>query len=233
MNPIEKTKVPLAQRSYGEIVYWVTILAALICMVGPVVAMASPGKNILDPSRLFGNIFAGEKPLSVWALSSTEEVKLMVSVGSEHEGWSRPATELGPREAAELLAELPPPGDGEATGAVLEIEGRLRLGRGAGETYLDLRPEPPDELDAAEARDRLLAVYGGEVFHDGHFWAEHLGAGDGLTQFGLALGCSVALWALIVAAGAYLRDKVMLYVILALWVAALVFLTAANLVQAH
>jgi hypothetical protein len=43
----------------------------------------------------------------------------------------------------------------------------------------------------------------------------------------------VALWALLVAAFAYVRDKVYLYALLAVWVAGLVFLSAAGLIKGH
>jgi hypothetical protein len=73
---------------------------------------------------------------------------------------------------------------------------------------------------------------GGE-FPGGHFYLKHLTYGDGFTQFGLALGCSVALWALLMAAFAYAVDKIYLYVGLALWVAALVALSMIGIVGAH
>jgi hypothetical protein len=73
---------------------------------------------------------------------------------------------------------------------------------------------------------------GGE-FPGGHFYLKNFTYGDGFTQFGLALGCSVALWALIAAAVAYAADRIYLYVILALWVAALVALSMIGIVGAH
>jgi hypothetical protein len=73
---------------------------------------------------------------------------------------------------------------------------------------------------------------GGE-FPGGHFYLTHFSHGDGFTQFGLALGCSVALWALLAAAFAYAVDKIYLYVGLALWVSALVALSMIGIVGAH
>ena len=54
---------------------------------------------------------------------------------------------------------------------------------------------------------------------------------SGFTQFGLALGCSVALWALIAVAGAYLKDRLYLFVFLSLWVATLVVLSAGGFIK--
>jgi len=136
-------RMPFAQIAYGRIVYWITILSALICTVGPVVAMANPENNVMNPHYLFRAIFDGKSSEEVWA-----------------------------------------------------------------------------------------QVGGG--FPGGHFYLDNLDKGDGFTQLGLALGCSVALWALLVAALAYIRQKNLLYAILATWVAALVFLSASGIVsQGH
>ena len=59
-------KMPRAQTTYGAIVYWITILSALICMVGPVISVASPENNILNPYKLFNAIFEGKDAQTVW-----------------------------------------------------------------------------------------------------------------------------------------------------------------------
>ena len=142
MSAQETPKMPRAQTIYGTIIYWITILAALICMVGPVISVASPENNVLDPYKLFNAIFQGKDAQTVW-----QEV-------------------------------------------------------------------------------------GGE-FPGGHFYLKNFTYGDGFTQFGLALGCSVALWALIAAAFAYAADRIYFYVTLSLWVAALVALSMIGIVGMH
>ena len=142
MNTPETPKMPRAQTIYGAIVYWVTILSCIICMIGPVVSVASPDKNVLNPYKLFNAIFEGKDAEAVW-----EEV-------------------------------------------------------------------------------------GGD-FPGGHFYLKHLTYGDGLTQVGLALGCSVALWALIAAAVCYAEDKTYFYSALSLWVAGLVALSMVGIVGMH
>lgn len=142
MSNVKAPKMPRAQLAYGAIVYWVTILSCIICMIGPVLSVAAPERNVLNPYKLFNAIFQGKEAQTVW-----QEV-------------------------------------------------------------------------------------GGE-FPGGHFYLKHLTYGDGFTQFGLALGCSVALWALLIAAFAYAVDKIYLYVGLALWVAALVALSMIGIVGAH
>jgi hypothetical protein len=134
MNTDSKVEMPRAQRIYGEIIYFITIVACLICMIGPAISVADPDNNVLDPYRLFNAIFEGKNAEQVW------------------------------QEA----------GDG---------------------------------------------------FPGGHFYLTHFTYGDGFTQFGLALGCSCALWGLLAAAAAYASERRWLYVVLALWVATMVFLS--------
>ncbi len=135
-------QMPRAQTVYGSIVYWITILSCIICMIGPVISVAKPDNNVLNPYKLFNAIFEGKDAQTVWK-----------EVGGEFPG--------------------------------------------------------------------------------GHFYLKNFTYGDGFTQFGLALGCSVALWALIVVAFAYASDKIYLYVGLALWVAALVALSMIGIVGTH
>jgi hypothetical protein len=142
MSTEQAPKMPRAQTVYGAIVYWITIAAAIVCMIGPVISVASPENNVLNPYKLFDAIFQGKDARTVW-----QEV-------------------------------------------------------------------------------------GGE-FPGGHFYLKHFTYGDGFTQFGLALGCSVALWALIAAAIAYATDKIYLYVWLSLWVAAMVALSMIGIMAAH
>jgi len=142
MSAEETPKMPRANTVYGAIVYWITILSCLICMVGPVISVASPEKNVLNPYKLFNAIFEGKNAQQVWQ-----------EVGGEYPG--------------------------------------------------------------------------------GHFYLKNLTYGDGFTQFGLALGCSVALWALIATAIAYSKERIYLYAVLALWVAGMVALSMVGIVATH
>ena len=142
MNVEGTPKMPRAQTIYGAIVYWITIIACLICMIGPVISVASPENNVLNPYKLFNAIFEGKDAQTVWK-----------EVGGEFPG--------------------------------------------------------------------------------GHFYLKHFTYGDGFTQFGLALGCSVALWALIASALAYASDKNYLYVGLSVWVAVMVAASMIGIVATH
>ena len=57
MSTVEAPKMPRANNVYGAIVYWITIIACIICMVGPVISVASPDNNVLNPYKLFNAIF--------------------------------------------------------------------------------------------------------------------------------------------------------------------------------
>ncbi len=142
MNTDNTPKIPRVQNIYGSIVYWVTIGACIICMIGPVISVANPEKNVLNPYKLFNAIFEGKDPQTIW-----QEV--------------------------------------------------------------------------------------GGGFPGGHFYLKYFTYGDGFTQFGLALGCSVALWALIVSAFAYASEKIYLYVFLSLWVSAMVALAMIGIGGGH
>ena len=142
MSAENTPQMPRAQTTYGAIVYWITILSCIICMIGPVISVAYPENNVLNPYKLFNAIFEGKDAQTVWK-----------EVGGEFPG--------------------------------------------------------------------------------GHFYLKNFFYGDGFTQFGLALGCSVALWALLVSAVAYARDKIYLYVILSIWVAGLVALSMIGIVSSH
>lgn len=77
MEKVEKVEkliipaMPISQIVYGELVYWITILSAIIVTVAPILAMLFTKNNIMNPNYTFGAIFAGKKIADVWALSKT------------------------------------------------------------------------------------------------------------------------------------------------------------------
>lgn len=230
-------KIPTAQIVYGEIVYWITILAAILCMLGPLLAVADVDNNLLNPHYVFAHIFNEEEPGGVWALSAKDEPKLPAATVNVDDPKSWEA--LGVHEAVEVLAALPVPAEGAATPEFAIGEGLrlLRNPEGAEDEFTLVRIDHGEErstgVTATKARAEMLDVYKDEVVTDGHYWMAAPFTGDGFTQLGLALGCSVALWGLIAAAFLYLRQKVILYTGLAIWVAFLVFLSAAGIVNLH
>jgi hypothetical protein len=58
--------LPLSYSVYGVIIYWISIIAALICTLAPILAIAFPDRNVLNPEFLFSTIWQGKKPDAVW-----------------------------------------------------------------------------------------------------------------------------------------------------------------------
>lgn len=54
------------QLVYGRCIYWLSIVAAMICAIGPVIAVAFQYKNIMDPHYLFYSIWAGKTAEAIW-----------------------------------------------------------------------------------------------------------------------------------------------------------------------
>ena len=55
----ERPKVLLSQRVFGEVVYWITIACAILCIVGPVYAFTDMDENVLNDLRLPGKVSPG------------------------------------------------------------------------------------------------------------------------------------------------------------------------------
>ena len=140
---MEIPKMPKAQILYGEIVYWLCIVSALISTMGPMLAMANVDNNVLNPHFLFSAIWDGKTAEEVWKA-------------------------------------------------------------------------------------------GGGEFPGGHFWMKNFTCGDGFTQFGLVIGGTVAMPALIAAAIAFLlqKPKQVLWALMALWVALLITISVIGVVGA-
>jgi len=63
---VERPEIPVSQRVFGETIYWFCILAAIMCMIGPVIALLSVDNNIMNPHFLFASIFEGNTVDGVW-----------------------------------------------------------------------------------------------------------------------------------------------------------------------
>jgi len=66
MTAEERPKMPRVQLVYGEIIYWSAIVAAILCMIGPVIAMAFVDNNVLNPHYVFAAIFDGKNTETIW-----------------------------------------------------------------------------------------------------------------------------------------------------------------------
>ncbi|MFC1861091.1 hypothetical protein ACFLYL_02270 [Chloroflexota bacterium] len=140
---MEETKIPVSQRVFGDTVYWICVVSAIVCMVGPVIALLSVDSNVMNPHFLFASIFEGNTVDVVW-----KEV--------------------------------------------------------------------------------------GGGFPGGHFWMDKFAAGDGFTQFGLAIGCASALPALIATALVYIlrkKERRFIWVFFSLVIAAMCAVSILGLVS--
>ncbi len=71
----------------------------------------------------------------------------------------------------------------------------------------------------------------GSGLQEGHFYLSHLNTGDGFTQLGVALGCSVALWGLIPAMIQFIREKDYTFAVFCLVSSALILTAMLGIVQ--
>jgi len=62
MKDTQKPKVPRSQSAFGALVYWITVLAAIICILGPLIAFIDLDANIINPFYEMSDIFDGMKP---------------------------------------------------------------------------------------------------------------------------------------------------------------------------
>ena len=136
-----KSKINQSQVIFGDVVYWLTITAAIICMIGPVMAFASMDGNILNPHFLFAKMWSGSDPTAIWG-----------------------------------------------------VAGEMEVGK--------------------------------------HWWINSLGAGDGFTEFGLVVGCSVAIPAMLAAAVIYaFKERSLGWALGALWIVGLVAVSVLGFVS--
>lgn len=66
--PTKDLKQPASNRAYAEVIYWLSIISALICTIGPFIAIAYANNNYLDPHYLFYAIWKGQTPQQIWEL---------------------------------------------------------------------------------------------------------------------------------------------------------------------
>ncbi|MBA7559439.1 hypothetical protein ES695_08905 [Candidatus Atribacteria bacterium 1244-E10-H5-B2] len=63
---MERPKISRAQIIYGEIIYWFSIIATIICTIGSVIVISFPNNNVMNPHYLFSAIWRGEDAEAVW-----------------------------------------------------------------------------------------------------------------------------------------------------------------------
>jgi len=63
---VKQLKIPVSQLVFGETIYWLCVLSAVVCIIGPVIAMLFVDNNIMNPHFLFVSIFEGNTAEVVW-----------------------------------------------------------------------------------------------------------------------------------------------------------------------
>lgn len=59
-------KQSFAAMVYGEIVYWLSIVACFVCTIAPILTVAFPENNFLNPYFLFARIWEKTPPDKIW-----------------------------------------------------------------------------------------------------------------------------------------------------------------------
>lgn len=68
----EKPNIPLSNIVAGTTLYWVCIVACLLCMIGCGIVMLSAENNLADPYKIFALVWEGKNPAEVWKISGQE-----------------------------------------------------------------------------------------------------------------------------------------------------------------
>ena len=61
----DKPVVPLAGVVYGDIIYWITILATIVVIIGSVVTFVTTS-NYIDPNYLLSAVWQGKNVEEIW-----------------------------------------------------------------------------------------------------------------------------------------------------------------------
>ena len=78
-----------AQRAYAAVSHWVTLAVCLAALAAPVAALALPGACRLDARTMFGALFSGDKPETIWARAGVDFPALGFW-GLLREAWATP-----------------------------------------------------------------------------------------------------------------------------------------------
>jgi len=68
----ERPKPPLYNIVAGDILYWLCIIAAIICMIGPCISILFPENNVANPYKIFDLVWKGEKAEKIWVETTKE-----------------------------------------------------------------------------------------------------------------------------------------------------------------
>lgn len=221
---IERPAVPLTQRVFGEVVYWITVLCAIICIAGPIVAFSDMDDNVLNPHFLMENIFDGMTPtFEEQVLESDASAGDRVLHVEDSEKFADPEdvdrdvqirVYDGSNSETIILESID--GDNDTLTLVSALSNSYEAGEETEVTEVTIWDDAKDDVEG------------------GHFWKDHLGTGDGITQAGLALGCAVGFFAMIAAGLLYaFKEKSFGWALGAFWIAFMIAISVVGLVSVH
>jgi hypothetical protein len=263
MTNIQLPTIPRSQIVFGHLVYWVTILAAIICIVGPLVAFIEVNSNVINPHYEMSNIFYGMKSdfklqtLQANAAAGTNfltvedtakfddpdkfgrdvniritskdgrgELAVVAALNSDTDtlelskplinSYDAQQTEVGEvtvwnnRGSYSLISNV------QAGSEALTIANVDRIDSPTAERPIALLVEDDNNreqvfVDTINRKDNTILLkepltHSYSVSNsakvtqitaakdvEGHFWIHNLTNGDGLTQFGLVIGCAVGI----------------------------------------
>lgn len=296
----EKPNVLLSQRVFGEVVYWITIACAILCIVGPVVAFTDMDENVLNPHTLMGNIFDGMAAES--AVELEEDITAGDTVLHLHDAKDM-ATKMDNLRDLSGIALVQNVSAGDTIISIAEIEDfevdqtiiikdedteeiaivsavdkdakTITITAGLINSYsmesdaevtdidepvivikdehnqetgiMQVVDEDADTVTLMSAvshsysKDADAEVGEETIWQDakddaqgGHFWMDNFGTGDGLTQFGLCLGCGVGFFAMIAAALIFIfKEKSPGWAVGAIWIAIMIAVSATGIIAIH
>jgi hypothetical protein len=188
----ERPIVPVSQRIFGELVYWITVLCAILCIVGPLITFIDMDNNVLNPHTLFGNIFDG-MPTEAGGIDLEEDVMAGDTVLK--------LDDVGDFEVDQTINITADDEVVESDLVIASIDedaNTITLTTGLQNAY-------STENDIQVAEETIWDSADGNV-KGGHYWLDHFTKGDGFTLFGMVLGCAVGIIAMIIT-GLYLLLK--------------------------
>ncbi len=179
----DRPTVRPSQRLFGETVYWITVLCAILCIIGPLITFVSIDNNVLNPHTLFGNIFDG------MPTKAGVDVEEDITVGAT----VIKLKDVGGFEEGQTVTIQEKDSDIMETGVIASInenDSTITLEEGVKYSFtVKNEVQVAEETIWDNAKDNI---------EGGHYWIDNITKGDGFTLFGMFLGCSVGIIAMII-----------------------------------
>ena len=66
-----ESSLPRSYIIYAGIIHWITVISAIAALFIPIIILASPQNNTLNPNIVYNEILSGATPSEIWALTPT------------------------------------------------------------------------------------------------------------------------------------------------------------------